>query len=61
MEIVKTTLIVFLLTTALVVGYVVRRQAGSRNKSDTVELMLCIITGVFILGLFLTFFWIKHL
>ncbi len=56
MTIINIFLITFLLTTSLIVGYIARREAGMRCKSDTAEFVLCIMTGVIILGILMVLF-----
>jgi len=44
-------LITFLFMVALIIGYIIRRQLFKRSKSDILEFILCIATGVIILGI----------
>lgn len=55
---IKTFLIGFLLTVALITGYIVRRQAGNRYKSDILEIAACITVGVIVWGILMFLSWI---
>ena len=58
MKLVSTILIIFLLTMALIIGYVIRRQAGNRYNSNVVEFAACVITGAVILFVLLAISWL---